>query len=494
MLKRVEDLSPNARDLASVALEYMDSRWDPEVALLRYAEPRPGDGAARTGRPAVVAPRHAVRGTAWYALALLMRDDPGDRDRAAVALETVLDHQYDAPGAPYHGTWRLFHRSEEPARPEEAAGWAGYDPNWRQFIGLALAILLDEYSSLLPIGLAARVDRAIMRAVQGEIDEARLRPTYTNIALMRAALDRWAGVRYGQQAWVEQSDRWVQEIHGLFRAHEAYPEYNSPTYYGVDLYALGFWRAYAPSGRMAELGREMERALWRDVAALYHAPLRNLCGPYTRAYAMDIRTFPTGVGQAIWIALGRRLAPHPEPGSPDARHNEMFPAIMFPAVGVEIPPDALPALRAFPGEHTFERVVSDEPPLAVSAWLSEDVMMGGADSGGTRRAGGQFHPVTMHWLARDGDVCWMRMCAGEGVDAEVRPRTMRIRCSGDPAFELDAPDSSAEERALELSRTRWELPGLRVAVETDATDHVAERAGDTARITYPGATRFVLRV
>lgn len=42
-----------------------------------------------------------------------------------------------------------------------------------------------------------------------------------------------------------------------------YHEYNSPTYYGVNLYALAFWRRYARSEKLAKVPHQ---ALWRDIA------------------------------------------------------------------------------------------------------------------------------------------------------------------------------------------------------------------------------------
>ena len=95
---------------------------------------------------------HLVRETAWYALGLLRRDDPGDRMRAEAAMATVIDHQYDEPGQPWHGT---FVRFPEWAPPTEGATeWIDYDPNWRQFLGSALAVAITDFD--LSPGLAWR--------------------------------------------------------------------------------------------------------------------------------------------------------------------------------------------------------------------------------------------------------------------------------------------------------------------------------------------------
>jgi hypothetical protein len=303
-------------------------------------------------------------------------------------------------------------------------------------------------------------------------------------------MDVWAGARYGRPEWVAQGETWAEEIHRLFRRHDAYDEYNSPTYYGVDLYALGFWREHAPSERVRELGRAMEAGLWHDVAALYHADMRNLCGPFFRSYGMDMRHYSTGVGHEIWVALGADLAPHPPLHSPASRSNGMRSGILHATLGGAIPEDLLPTFRSFPGEHLFRKTITDSPAVSVSAWLGERVMIGATDTAGTRDAEGQFHPVTMHWLTSEGDVNWMRMASGTGVNATASERTLSISCGGNASFQIYAPDVGLHA----LHGTRWDLSGLTVEIECDAHDAITDHAWNAMRITYPNATRITLRV
>ncbi len=490
MPKRLSDLPVKGRDLAALAIEYMDTLWDPSLRLIRYAPPQPSYYPLRRHRPPEAAPHHATRGTAWYALGLLTRNAPGDRDRAIQALGGVLRNQVDAPGKPYDGTWRLFDQSEEPDDPQTATDWRGWDSNWRQFIGLTLAVILDAFGHDLPAHLVTDLDVAIRRAVLGEIAEDRLHPTYTNIALMRAGLDVWAGVRYGKEDWLRRGESWAEEINSLFSLHDAFQEYNSPTYYGVDLYALGFWREYAPSAKVQNLGRAMERDLWRDIGALYHAGLRNLCGPFFRSYGMNMLKYPTGVGQQIWLAVGAERAPHPRDAQPGLRTNGLRASVLHARLGPSIPDDARPSLAAFQGPHAFNKTIMDEPPVSVSAWLGDDVMLGAVDTNGTRSAAGQFHPVTIHWRAPDREIYWMRMASGTDVDALATERTLQVRCSGDASFQVYAPSAEAGSFAA----SAWSLPGLTVAVESDGQQALTDRAWNAWRVSYPGATRFNFRV
>lgn len=105
------------------------------------------------------------------------------RERSLQAIAAVLKQQLDDPSQPYNGT---FYRSAEDPHPPAryAQLFVHYDPNWREFVGTTLAILLEEYSDRLPEPLRKQMESAIEHAVSSEIAEARLRPDYSNIALM----------------------------------------------------------------------------------------------------------------------------------------------------------------------------------------------------------------------------------------------------------------------------------------------------------------------
>ena len=311
MRKSLDHLDRPTRELTSAATAWMDARWDEAANLLAYAREPVHAGSthgAPAGAPAV---RHAVRDSVWYALGLFLRDGPGDLERACRILSAVLSNQYDAPGRPYHGTFKRAPEEADP--PTNPVRWQHYDPNWRQFIGTILAIVIDDYGDALPPKLLPRMDRAIRLAIAGEADEGRLTERYTNIALMRAPLEVWAGARYGEAEWLRRGEAWAETIYRRFCEYQAFDEYNSPTYYGPDLYALGFWREYASSANLRRYAVEMEAALWRDVARFYHAGLKNICGPYARSYGMDMTRYVAILGQAIWMAVGGALAPLPIP-------------------------------------------------------------------------------------------------------------------------------------------------------------------------------------
>jgi hypothetical protein len=378
--------------------------------------------------------------------------------------------------------------------------WRDYDPNWRQFVGTTLALLLEEFDSALPPALVARMDHALELAVVGEPPD-RCSPAYTNIALMKAALMTWAGDRYGHSAWTQTGEAFGRAVFDLFQVHQTFAEYNSPTYYGVNFYALALWRVYAKSAALAQMGAAMERALWRDVARDYHAGLRNVAGPYTRSYGMDMQRYGALLGLSIWLLVGQEAAPFPRAaGMFDHGHDFCYgPALAL--AGTQAPADTLPHFQAFQGERVVSSRIAGErgaPDRVATAWLDQEVMIGaeGTASGSPADAftrANQFHPVTLHWQTARG-VGWMRLlhegpvdaraAAGElhltGVVAEpwagVRMETHRIY-----AFEVHVPGGVD---AVALRADGWTLPGLDLRITTDATWLGVDGSGETVTVRY----------
>ena len=89
----VESLDPNSRALFRVSMRWGDESWDPQTKFLRapqaFSVASPGEAHAADGH----APNHfLVRDSTWYALGLLLRDKPGDRDRAAQQPDHQRNH------------------------------------------------------------------------------------------------------------------------------------------------------------------------------------------------------------------------------------------------------------------------------------------------------------------------------------------------------------------------------------------------------------------
>ncbi|MEZ4836535.1 MAG: hypothetical protein R2873_31850 [Caldilineaceae bacterium] len=467
-------LPQNARSLAEESLTWTDQYWDPANALLAL------DSEDLAGPV-----HHSVRNSSWYALGLLMRSedgkDDGDFERAVRTFHAVLDYQFDEPGTPYHGTWYRSPQEDHP--PADAIVWRHYDPNWRQFIGTTLMLALEEFGDRLPADLIARMGRAIDLAIEGEPPD-RCAPHYTNIALMKAALMTWAGKRYDRPDWFAEGERFGQAAYDVFAAHGTFHEYNSPTYYGVNFYALALWRHYATSDQLAAQGTEMEAALWRDVAAFYHAGLGNVAGPYSRTYGMDMRKYGALLGMSVWLAVGRELAPFPREDGMFAHGHDFTFGPPLALVGTEVPADALQHLRSFQGERTIERRLPTEHDRVATAWIGDSVLLGAeslrlkSDIPGVlpNLDSPQYHPVTVHWALPDGDVGWIRLRNRGPVEARAEEGQITIVCPWLAAAEERYGDHHRTyvfEIALDTSHTfschadHWDLPGLVIRVNSN---------------------------
>jgi hypothetical protein len=364
--------------------EWADEWWDEERGLL-WNPPGSFDEYALPARSV-----HMVPQSAWYAVGLLARGEVG---RAERVLDALCDLQYDRPGTVWHGTFARFAEWPEPGE-HGAIEWVHFDPNWRQFLGTTFGLIRRRFDVSAPV--ATRIDRAIKCAVVGEPPE-RVAPTYSNIALMRA--------------WLESDETYASLVVDAFDEHGAFEEYGSPTYYGIDLYALALWRQFPPTPRFASWGSLLWSTLWEDIARWWHPGLRNLCGPYSRAYGMDMNRYVGLLG--LWL-------PSPVVPDLDAPFAHSHDLTLAPVV------DVLGGgpLCAFSDD---ERVVSQElgDGRVATGWIAPGVMIG-AERGNRFRAEGQYHPATAHWARPDGSVGWLRLRHRGRLSATASPGVLEV--------------------------------------------------------------------
>lgn len=448
----------------------MDQAWDDEASLLWNP---PGSFEGAVDEPRTV---HLVRETAWYALGLLRRRGDGDRGRAERALSAVAVQQYDEPGRPWHGTFVRF--PEWPAPTDSAVEWVDYDPNWRQFIGTAMAVAITDFE--LSDALRTRLREAVQRAVESEPPD-RVAPTYANIALLRSWLEAWAG---------RPTPGYAAAVAGAFREHGCFIEYGSPTYYGIDLLALGLWQRLDAPEALRRDGAHMETALWADIARWWHAGLGNLCGPYSRAYGMDGRSYVSGLSLALRCA--GLPAPLPDLHAEAVVHgHDLCEGPMLEHGGVRVPRGVRSSFEGFTGARAVHQVISSAPRREASGWIEGDLMIGAETGDSGLHARGQFHPATVHWRQPDGSVGWLRVEHHAPTRAVAAERRLEVECDPHPTKGRRSVQWVTNAPA-EVTPSGWKLPGLDVAVDTDATltdDQVLRYdPADT------GTTRFALHL
>jgi hypothetical protein len=485
--KSLASLPANARQLAELSTAWMDPFWDESAGLLW----NPGYEFFASQSGPVSGANHLVRDTIWYVTGLFLRRQSSDIFRALHAIDAILRYQFDTPAKPYHGTFRRS--PEEPLPPAEGVReWRDYDPNWREFIITPLQVLLLEYEPLIPHQLVERIDAATRLAVEGALARG-LRPNYTNIALMHAFMLCQAGARLHEPEWFARGEQMAQAIYDLFKANDAFEEYNSPTYYGVDLFALALWRAYAPSALLRRLGAEMEALLWTDISRYYHAGLRNLCGPFDRAYGMDMTRYAAVVAEYLWLVSGQEGAPFPDITQTFAHTPDFCYSPCAALLGAPVPEAVRAHFLAFQGPRQVEHVITNEPRRVATAWLDENFMWGGEHTSRSKHGYAQFHSATLHWQAGPGswsqnEIGWMRLVHIDPVDVVVAGHEMTVQGSGPLTFRISAPGLSE----MALAPGRWSLPGLSVTVSGAPAGFSTARYPECIEVVYdPGEGKAI---
>jgi hypothetical protein len=265
------------------------AQWDPQRTMVRM--------------PAGVAPGvdvghlHSIRETTLGAFLDL---EDGDADRAVAALRSVLELQYPLSTWPWSGTFPVTAQQPDPPG-DDAVEWVHYDPNWRQFIGCILALVVLHHRPSLPGHLVEQVGAAIARCVHGE-PPSRIARWYTNPNLMHAWLTAHVGVATGDDALVEAGEERSALIAERVERYGDVDEYNSPTYDGIDLFALALWTAHPPTERFALAGASIAERMGERISTLYDPGLGTTCGPYIRAYGLDPRRYVSLFGLCAYVA------------------------------------------------------------------------------------------------------------------------------------------------------------------------------------------------
>jgi len=191
--------------------------------------------------------------------------DPALVDDALFCARSMQDR---SAASPHVGNfrWRLG---------DEAVG----DENAVEFaVQLTTLLALDHAAALSPESRdrIALIHRDALAAIRRH----RVAPGHTNVVLMRVwnllALGRLgdtAAGREGRAAW----DAWR-----AFTSRHGITESLCPTYYGVDLDALGLIASRAADATVRAEADAAIAYLWRSIAAHWYAPSQRLAGPHAR--------------------------------------------------------------------------------------------------------------------------------------------------------------------------------------------------------------------
>ena len=286
-----------------------DGLWDGERGMDRYA---PG---VVPGIDLAPFDLHSVRETA---LAAFLDLEDGNVDRAITAIDNVLALQYPDSDWPWSGTFPVTAEQHDPPGTE-AVEWVHYDPNWRQFLGCILAMCVIHHRAVIPEPTVAAIDTALLRCVRGE-PEARIAPWYTNPNLMHAWLLGHVGHRADDAELRAAGERRRALIVERFDRHGDIDEYNSPTYDGIDLWALALWAMHPPTDEFRSSGEAIIARMTGRIDTLFHPWFGTTAGPYIRAYGLQPQRYVSLAGLCTYLAGAPAGSVLPAAISPDTVH------------------------------------------------------------------------------------------------------------------------------------------------------------------------------
>jgi hypothetical protein len=240
------------------------------------------------------------------------------------------------------------------------------------------------------------------------------------------------------------------------------------------------------------MGRAMEAALWSDIADFYQPALRNVAGPYDRAYGMDMSVYITPTGVWMRTLLDGAHAPLPSEAKLSTfQVADIWFAPQIVLLHTHIPIEALNQLQHFSGPHLVRRQI--DPNRIATAWIGESATWGGESTSMTRDTGTtQFHPATVHWRTPSGEIGWINLTRSPMIDANADREGISIQTDGDLTLRIYA----GRQHGV-LVDNRWKLPGLTVEVDTDGRNFSAAKSMDCDGcddVSYKGVHKLRLTI
>ncbi len=429
--------------------------------------------------------RTAMR-VAW---ALLYRNNPGDREKAADILKWIFALQNTDKTSRDFGVWR--------GSPKEAI-YA--DQNMREFIGTDLIVVYHKYRNLLPAGLVKELENALVITAMGD-RKRNVDPDYNNISIMSSFLLEYVGTAFNLPGLKKAGIRKAKAIYSNYHKYNALCEYNSPTYYGVDFVGLALWRELAFAEDLRKMGKDLEIKLWNDVAEFYNANLQNICGPFLRSYGMDMKKYTAITG--VWIAAAVDDPAVASIPAGSGSHDESDFIVPVLDLGISMPVKALDQFRHFGTprfiNHITPNYYEGDRLKKVTACIEEDWMMGGL--WGNRKVSRILMTGTMHWNTPDGDIGWLCV-PGEGkTNVRVTKSQMEIYRADPKATTFELLVYAKTNDPGKFDGEKWNLSPMTLHFKTELAEknsivlskEEVRKVLETP-VYYPGLIKIVFKI
>lgn len=538
-----EGLSREAQTLVQDAMAHLSTRYDPETHLVLK---HPGDFSSQENR-----------GSLYYALGLLLTGGQQAAQEAEKICDAVLNQLIDAPTEIFHGAFlhpgqkmppqgvleydrlgtygrysldcfyerlsdafrrnleddpRFSDRAEtidqllrEAALSVHPMVYATYEPCSREFLLMCFAMMLEHFEDRLSSRLVKRIDDSAKIVLEGAVTRSRtdFSPLNTNIQCMHVFIIDYFGHRFAQERYCRYALSYAQSMLRTYQEYHAAAEFNSPTYCGVDLATLGFWRRYGSCGELRTIGTVLEEGIWRDMMDFFNPAMMNFCGPYTRAYELEMGLH-THFHALFFLSLGEKAFPQ----HPYTNESDSNPLLVLG--DVRMPEDLKKAVLASRKDAFVRRQFRElsergDPDhnnalCTATAWISPDLMIGAL--AGSENPSYQLHPLVAFWrhnsglgtmkLLRklpNGRMIHMHTVLFDGR-AERNRAVMDVHVDVNRDvivfFEIECDGIETAQ----ILPNKWELPGLRVLLDAQTPVPYVEKVdGRTLRVCYPARVR-----
>ncbi|KAJ4995570.1 hypothetical protein K4K48_010107 [Colletotrichum sp. SAR 10_66] len=401
----VANLSTNAQGLLNESMAWMDQYYDRSAGYLYDF----GSASAL---------RHETRSSVWYALGLLARNNGDDAAEAEKIITNTIAGQFKVESEQWYGDYQKYD-GEPYVGSENYPGsiYNSWDPNWRGFVGTTLIMALEEFPHLLSNDTQDLILASLHNTTKGDeyrvggVDDDNLYPAYSNPAIMRALVSGYTGRKLGDANMTQSGENYAQEIIDLFDRANTLSEFNSGTYTGVSLFGLILWSKYLPEDSvMTQKGPQMLTDTWKAVAQLWNPSMKNMAGPWDRAYGYDMNRYVSLMALWFWTLIGKDnssliSAPQVMSHAADYAWAPLF-AVLADYHQSLLPEGLVANLTTFSGDHFFTASTYYPPydyvPRNITSWLSENLTIG-AESfnenviGGPSENQASFNPAVIQW-------------------------------------------------------------------------------------------------
>jgi hypothetical protein len=221
-------------------------------------------------------------------------------------------------------------------------------------------------------------------------------------------------------------------------------EYNSPTYDGIDLLALGLWAKYPPTTGFADAASTMLPAIGARISSLYHRRFGTSCGPYIRAYGL-VPTDYVSLSGLLYSVCGEpaeTVLPSPLTADTVHVHDLYFLPLLEHLAPVLTPHLSLSAVTS--QRHHVQRFGTS----VAESLLRPDLAVGWDRGRRHESSLDQYVPFTAHVAEQDGsttalgvmvppETAWVDVERVGDLEFEVRARgrgdTVGLRLVGTPS-------------------------------------------------------------